>query len=91
MNAYIAPSIVQRKSGARIEAVDLRFRACFVVSRCDRRRIPADQRDLMEWPFFTLVKAKRTTPILYEAGDTRLEVFAVPRARHGDHLGRGLW
>jgi plasmid replication initiation protein len=39
---------------------------------------PRDQRDLMERPFFSLAKARRTTPILYETGDVRVEVFAVP-------------
>ena len=39
---------------------------------------PRDQRDLMERPFFSLAKAKRITPILYEAGDVRVEVHAVP-------------
>ncbi|UPJ84971.1 replication initiator protein A (plasmid) [Bradyrhizobium sp. 183] len=42
---------------------------------------PRDQRDLMERPFFSLAKAKRTVPILYEAGDVRVEVYAVPE--HG--------
>ena len=42
---------------------------------------PRDQRDLMERPFFSLGKAKRTTPILYEAGGARVEVYAVPE--HG--------
>lgn len=42
---------------------------------------PRDQRDLMERPFFSLAKAKRTTPILYEAGGVNVEVFAV--AEHG--------
>jgi plasmid replication initiation protein len=51
----------------------------FVVATGDAS--PRDQRDLMERPFFSLAKAKRTTPILYEAGDVRVEVFAVPE--HG--------
>jgi len=42
---------------------------------------PRDQRDLMERPFFSLAKSRRTTPILYEAGDIRVEVYAVPE--HG--------
>src|SRR3984957_8090617 len=42
---------------------------------------PRDQRDLMERPFFSLAKARRTTPILYGAGDVRVEVYAVPE--HG--------
>ena len=32
-------------------------------------------------PFFSLAKAKRTSPIHYESGDVRVEVFAVPE--HG--------
>ncbi|GGA48801.1 hypothetical protein GCM10011499_18290 [Pelagibacterium lentulum] len=42
---------------------------------------PRDQRDLMERPFFSLAKTKRTSPILYEAGGVNVEVFAV--AEHG--------
>lgn len=42
---------------------------------------PRDQRDLMERPFFSLAKSRRTAPILYEAGGVRVEVFAVPE--HG--------
>jgi len=42
---------------------------------------PRDQRDLMERPFFSLAKIKRVVPILYEAGDVKVEVHAVPR--HG--------
>jgi plasmid replication initiation protein len=37
-----------------------------------------DQRDLMERPFFSLAKAKRVMPILYQAGDTQVQVYAVP-------------
>ena len=51
----------------------------FVVATGDAS--PRDQRDLMERPFFSLAKARRTTPILYEAGDVRVEVYAVPE--HG--------
>ena len=51
----------------------------FIVATGDAS--PRDQREIMEWPFFSLAKAKRTTPILYEAGGTRVEVFAVPE--HG--------
>ncbi len=47
----------------------------FVVATGDAR--PRDQRDLMERPFFSLAKARRVIPILYEAGDVRVEVFAV--------------
>jgi plasmid replication initiation protein len=42
---------------------------------------PRDQRDLMERPFFSLAKARRTKPILYRAGDTEVQVYAVPE--HG--------
>ncbi|MET4448632.1 plasmid replication initiation protein [Bradyrhizobium sp. GM2.2] len=51
----------------------------FVVATGDAS--PRDQRDLMERPFFSLAKTKRTVPILYEAGDVRVEVYAVPE--HG--------
>ena len=42
---------------------------------------PRDQRDLMERPFFSLAKARRTVPILYKAAGVRVEVYAVPE--HG--------
>lgn len=51
----------------------------FIVATGDAS--PRDQRDLMERPFFSLAKAKRVVPILYEAGEVRVEVFAV--AEHG--------
>ena len=38
-----------------------------------------DQRDLMERPFFSLAKSKRTKPILYEAGNTEVQVYALDR------------
>jgi plasmid replication initiation protein len=38
---------------------------------------PRDQRDLMERPFFSLAKAKRVTPILYQAGETQVQVYAL--------------
>lgn len=38
---------------------------------------PRDQRDLMERPFFSLAKVKRTAPILYESGGVRVEVFGM--------------
>jgi plasmid replication initiation protein len=47
----------------------------FVVATGDAK--PRDQRDLMERPFFSLAKSKRIVPILYEAGDIRVEVLAV--------------
>ncbi|MFX7674905.1 replication initiator protein A, partial [Acinetobacter baumannii] len=33
-----------------------------------------DQQDLMTHPFFSLAKSKRTEPIDYAAGDTRIRV-----------------
>ncbi|MBS0989534.1 replication initiator protein A [Acetobacter okinawensis] len=51
----------------------------FVVASGDIS--PRDQRDLMERPFFSLSKTKRTTPILYATGDVRVEVFGMPE--HG--------
>jgi plasmid replication initiation protein len=51
----------------------------FVIATGDAS--PRDQRDLMERPFFSLAKGKRTRPILYQAGDVRVEVYAVPE--HG--------
>ena len=51
----------------------------FIVTAGDAS--PRDQRDLMERPFFSLAKTKRTIPILYEAGGVRVEVYAVPE--HG--------
>ena len=51
----------------------------FVVATGDAS--PRDQRDLMERPFFSLAKVKRVTPILYESGGVRVEVFAMPE--HG--------
>ncbi|WP_336810135.1 replication initiator protein A [Bosea sp. MMO-172] len=51
----------------------------FIIATGDAS--PRDQRDLMERPFFSLAKSLRTKPILYEAGDVRVEVFAS--AEHG--------
>ena len=51
----------------------------FIVATGDAS--PRDQRDLMERPFFSLAKARRIAPILYQAGDVRVEVHAVPE--HG--------
>ena len=42
---------------------------------------PRDQRDLMERPFFSLSKSRRTTPILYKASDVEVQVFGMPE--HG--------
>jgi len=49
--------------------------APFVVATGDAP--PRDQRDLMERPFFSLAKAKRTAPILYESSGVRVEVFGM--------------
>ncbi|TIU73856.1 MAG: replication protein A [Mesorhizobium sp.] len=51
----------------------------FIVATGDAS--PRDQRDLMERPFFSLAKMKRVVPILYEAGEVKVEVFATPQ--HG--------
>lgn len=51
----------------------------FVIATGDAS--PRDQHDLMERPFFSLAKSRRTVPILYKAGAVRVEVFAVPE--HG--------
>lgn len=40
-----------------------------------------DQRDLMERPFFSLSKSRRTKPIFYKARDVEVQVYAVPE--HG--------
>ncbi|MFE0757028.1 replication initiator protein A [Inquilinus sp. NPDC058860] len=42
---------------------------------------PRDQRDLMERPFFSLAKNRRTQPILYKTGETEVQIYAVPE--HG--------
>jgi plasmid replication initiation protein len=51
----------------------------FVVAAGDAS--PRDQRDLMERPFFSLAKARRTVPIRYASGGVQVEVYAVPE--HG--------
>ncbi|ASC05939.1 replication initiator protein A [Acetobacter pasteurianus] len=51
----------------------------FVIAGGDAS--PRDQRDLMERPFFSLSKAKRVAPILYEAGGQRVEIHGL--AEHG--------
>jgi plasmid replication initiation protein len=43
----------------------------FIVATGDAS--PRDQRDLMERPFFSLAKARRTAPILYESAGGRVE------------------
>ncbi|CAH0496432.1 replication initiator protein A [Novosphingobium sp. CECT 9465] len=42
---------------------------------------PRDAQDLMSWPFFSLAKRKRVTPIDFSMGETRISVEAVPE--HG--------
>jgi plasmid replication initiation protein len=42
---------------------------------------PRDQRDLMERPFFSLSKSRRTKPILYRANDVEVQVLGMPE--HG--------
>jgi plasmid replication initiation protein len=42
---------------------------------------PRDQRDLMERPFFSLAKSKRTRPILYRTGEIEVQVYGLPE--HG--------
>lgn len=42
---------------------------------------PRDAQDLMTWPFFSLAKSKRVTPIDFQMGDTWISVEAVPE--HG--------
>jgi plasmid replication initiation protein len=66
----------QRRLGERSERERL---DPFVVATGDAS--PRDQRDLMERPFFSLAKAKRIAPILYESGGQRVEVFGMPE--HG--------
>jgi plasmid replication initiation protein len=53
--------------------------APFIVA--DGAARPRDQRDLMERPFFSLAKSRRTQPILYRAADVEVQVFALPE--HG--------
>jgi plasmid replication initiation protein len=42
---------------------------------------PRDAQDLMAWPFFSLAKARRTTPIAFHMGAAWISVEAVPE--HG--------
>src|SRR5271165_1750040 len=42
---------------------------------------PRDAQDLMAYPFFSLAKSRRTTPIDFRAGDVAIRVEAVPE--HG--------
>ncbi|BCK76232.1 MULTISPECIES: replication initiator protein A [Acetobacteraceae] len=77
MNA--APGIPRSRRASERNRLDP-----FVVSGGDAS--PRDQRDLMERPFFSLAKTKRTVPIFYEAGDVRVEVFGMP-----DHGMATIW
>ena len=51
----------------------------FVIATGDAS--PRDQRDLMERPFFSLSKSRRTRPILYRSGDIEVQVHGL--AEHG--------
>ena len=51
----------------------------FVVATGDAP--PRDQRDLMERPFFSLAKTRRTKPILYKTADVEVQVLGMPE--HG--------
>jgi plasmid replication initiation protein len=51
----------------------------FVIAAGDAS--PRDQRDLMERPFFSLSKSRRTRPILYRAGAVEVQVHGL--AEHG--------
>lgn len=42
---------------------------------------PRDAQDLMAYPFFSLAKSKRLTPIDFKAGSVKIRVEAVPE--HG--------
>lgn len=48
----------------------------FIVSTDDASL--RDQRDLMERPFFSLSKSRRTRPILYRASDVEVQVLGMP-------------
>jgi plasmid replication initiation protein len=47
---------------------------------------PRDQRDLMERPFFSLAKSRRTVPILYRTAEIEVQVFGLP-----DHGLATIW
>jgi Plasmid replication initiator protein len=49
---------------------------------------PRDAQDLMAYPFFSLAKSKRLTPIDFKAGSVKNPRRSRARARHGDDLGR---
>ncbi len=72
------PDLPNRGTG-RLQGSERAWLAPFVVAAGDAS--PRDQRDLMERPFFSLAKGKRTTPILYAGGDVRVEVHGMPE--HG--------
>ena len=38
---------------------------------------PRDAQDLMSWPFFSLAKSKRVTPIHFKMGDVAIAVEAT--------------
>ena len=42
---------------------------------------PRDAQDLMSWPFFSLAKSKRVTPIIFRMGEVSIHVEATPE--HG--------
>ena len=56
----------------------------FIVTGEDTRL--RDQRDLMERPFFSLSKSRRTKPILYKTRDVEVQVFGMP-----DHGMATIW
>ncbi|CCW16703.1 Plasmid replication initiator protein [Sphingobium indicum BiD32] len=47
---------------------------------------PRDAQDLMSWPFFSLSKSRRATPIDFRMGETWISVEAVP-----DHGMATIW
>ena len=47
---------------------------------------PRDAQDLMSWPFFSLAKSKRVTPIDFEMGEIVIKVDATP-----DHGMATIW
>jgi len=64
----------QRKRNSEREQLDL-FRAL------PGDLAPRDAHDLMAYPFFSLAKSKRVTPIEFHAGKISIRVEAVPE--HG--------
>ncbi len=49
---------------------------------------PRDAQDLMAYPFFSLAKSKRLTPIDFRAGAITHPRRSHARTWHGHHLGR---